>query len=70
MRVSDLERGKECWIDTSDSATRQTYNKWWYDRQKKMLEVLGRNGVDVASISTDEDYVKSLMGLFKRRGVR
>ena len=50
MRVSDLERGKECWIDTSDSATRQTYNKWWYDRQKKMLEVLGLNGVDVASI--------------------
>ncbi|MDE5646710.1 MAG: DUF58 domain-containing protein, partial [Muribaculaceae bacterium] len=69
MRVSDLERGTDCWIDTSDGATRRTYNKWWYDRQNKMIEVLNRNGVDIASISTDEDYVKSLMGLFKRRGV-
>ena len=26
--------------------------------------------VDVASMATDEDYVKSLMALFKKRGVR
>lgn len=68
MRVTDLESGKDCWIDTSDVSTRRTYNKWWYDRQNKMMEMLNRNGVDVASVSTDEDYVKSLIGLFQRRG--
>ena len=70
MRITDLETGKSRWIDTSMKNTRQVYNKWWYERQQKMLTTLRKNGVDLASITTDEDYVKSLISLFKRRGVR
>ena len=70
MRVNDLETGASRWIDTSHSKTRQAFNRWWYDRQQKMMETFKKNGVDLASVSTDEDYVKALMGLFKRRGVR
>ena len=70
MRVNDLETGTEMWIDTSSKKTRSTFNKWWYERQQKMTDVFRKNGVDLASVSTDEDYVRSLMGLFKRRGVR
>lgn len=70
MRVSDLESGLTRWIDTSLESTRNVYKKWWYDRQQKMNEIFRRNGVDLASVSTDEDYVKSLIALFKRRGTR
>lgn len=70
MRVSDLETGQELWIDTSLKKTRNTFNKWWYERQQKMVETFRKNGVDIASVSTDEDYVRALMALFKRRGVR
>ncbi len=69
-RVTDLETGKDRWIDTSSSSTRKTYNKWWYERQQSMIAVMNKCRVDHTSIATDEDYVKSLMGLFKHRGVR
>lgn len=70
MRITDLENGKTRWIDTSSKNTRNAYGKWWYERQQNMVETFRKTGVDYASISTDEDYVKSLIGLFKRRGVR
>ncbi|MCH5247124.1 MAG: DUF58 domain-containing protein [Muribaculaceae bacterium] len=70
MRVTDLETGLSQWIDTSMAKTRKAYNKWWYDRQTRMMEQLKRNGIDFTSVATDDDFVKSLMSLFKRRGVR
>lgn len=70
MRVTDLETGNDRWINTSSTKVRQAFNKWWYERQQKMNETMQKCHVDVASIATDEDYVKSLMGLFKKRGVR
>lgn len=70
MKVKDLETGKECWINTSSKYTRKAYSKWWYERQQILTENLSRSKVDIASIATDEDYVKALMGLFKNRSFR
>ena len=70
MRMLDSETGEERWIDTSSKKTRQTYQKWWFERQQRMIITAQRCKVDVATMSTDEDYVKSLMALFKKRGVR
>ncbi len=68
MRVLDLETGASRWIDTSSSRVRKAYGRWWYDRQQRMAETLRSRRVDFASVATDEDYVKALMGLFKNRG--
>ncbi len=70
IRVSDLETGRELWVDTSSKKVRQTYDKWWYDRQQTMTATLNRCKVDCASIATDDDYVKALMTLFHQRGVK
>lgn len=70
MRVKDLETDKDRWIDTSSKNVRSTYDKWWYECQQKNQAALNRFKIDLASIPTDEDYVKVLMGLFKRRGVK
>ena len=67
MRVSDLETGKELWVDTSSKKVRNEYGRWWYERQQIMSDTLKRCGVNYASVATDEDYVAALMGLFKRR---
>ena len=67
MRVLDLETGATRWIDTGSSATRKAYNKWWYDRQQKMVTTLRSSRVDYTSVATDEDYVRAMMGLFKNR---
>ncbi len=70
IRVSDLESGRECWVDTSSAKVRKVYDKWWYDRQQTMTATLNKCKVDCASIATDDDYVKALMALFHQRGVK
>lgn len=70
VRVKDLETGRDLWLDTSSSSTRKAYAKAWYDRQQKLTSVTTRSGVDLASVTTDEDYVKALLGLFRRRGAK
>ena len=70
MRVLDSETGEERWINTSSKKTRQAYQKWWFNRQQRMNITAQRCKVDLASMATDEDYVQTLMSLFKKRGVR
>lgn len=67
IKVQDAERDTMRWIDTSSKRVRQAYDRWWYDRQRAMTDILTRSNVDLAQVATDEDYVKSLMSLFKRR---
>ncbi len=70
MRVRDMETGRDQWVDTSSGKVRSAYKKYWYDRQQKMSDIMKRCGVDIASVTTDEDFVKSLLGLFRRRSLR
>lgn len=70
VQLADLESGSMRWLNTSSKSVRKAYNKWWYDRQQMMTQTLSRCGVDMASISTDEDFVKSLKNLLQRRGSR
>ena len=70
MRVRDAETGNVRWVDTASRRVRQTYDKWWYDRQQSMVQTLQRCNVDLATVATNEDYVKALMGFFKQRGAR
>lgn len=70
VRIRDIETGHDRWIDTSSATVRKAYAKSWYDRQQKLVSTTTRSGVDLASVTTDEDYVKALLGLFRRRGAR
>lgn len=70
VRVRDLERGTDRWLDTSSSSARKAYAKAWYERQQRLASVTASSGVDLASVTTDEDFVKALLGLFRRRGSR
>ncbi|MBR5638779.1 MAG: DUF58 domain-containing protein [Muribaculaceae bacterium] len=68
MKVADAETGAERWVDTSSRRVRQAYDRWWYERQQAMTDIMHRSNIDMAQVATDEDYVKSLMAIFKRRG--
>ncbi len=67
MKVVDAETGHEQYVDTSSKKVRQAYKKYWSQRQAQLQDTFTRSNVDSVSIATDEDYVKSLMGLFKQR---
>ncbi len=68
VRLHDLETGKDIWLDTSSKSVRKAYDKAWYERQQNFSSTTARCGVDSVSVATDEDYVKALIGLFRRRG--
>ena len=70
IQIEDLETGEKQLIDTSSKSTRNAYSKWWYDRQQKMIDTMNKSKVDLASVSTDENFVKSLMSLFKNRSYK
>jgi uncharacterized protein (DUF58 family) len=67
LKIIDAESGNEKWIDTSSVITRLEYEKWWSDHVGYLKNVFKKCGVDSSMISTDEDYVKPLMKLFKTR---
>lgn len=67
IKMKDAETGQYSWIDTSNSQVREAYNKWWKDSEENTNSIFRKCGIDNTSIRTDEDYVKSLMYLFKKR---
>ena len=67
VKLKDAETGERLWVDTSDRRLRMAYHNWWGENQISLQQVLAKCNVDYVSISTDEDYVKSLMRLFKLR---
>ena len=68
MKVLDPETGVDKWIDTSSRKVREIYRKWWVNQQNVMDMAFKQSNVDSISVSTDDDYVKSLLMLFKKRG--
>ncbi|MBD5419594.1 MAG: DUF58 domain-containing protein [Bacteroides sp.] len=70
MHVKDLESGQLRWIDTSSAKVRKAYEKYWYDRQQVIANATMRSGVDLAQIRTNDDYVKALLGVFRRKATR
>ncbi len=67
IRMRDMETGATRWVDTSSARVRKAYDKMWYDRRQTLQQYAMSSGVDVASISTDEDFVAALLALFRKR---
>ena len=67
IRVVDAETGYEQYIDTSSRQLRQAHERYWRNAQEKLKDTMSKSNVDLVSIATNDDYVKSLLMLFKRR---
>jgi len=70
VKVFNKESGRDIWVDTSDAAVRRNYRDWWVKKEHSLQVTFKKLGVDNAAISTDQDYVQPLTGLFKRREAR
>lgn len=67
MYLTDAETGEQMWVDTSDKRLRAEYQKYAFEKEKELKSAFKRSGVDVADIRSDEDYVRALITLFKKR---
>jgi len=70
IKLKDAETGKYVWVDSSSRKTREIYSDWWIKHLGQLDRMFKKCGVDYASINTNEDYVKSLMNLFKKRALK
>ena len=67
VKFKDAESGQYQWVDTSSAAVRAAYARWWATTTERLKATFTRAHVDWTAVSTNEDYVKPLMLLFKRR---
>jgi len=67
LEMQDAETGQRVWIDTSSRSVRQAYADHWTRMQEVIGRTLNRCRVDNVMVATGEDYVASLMQLFRRR---
>lgn len=67
VEVQDAETGRKVWVDTSSRAVREHYAREWRQRREEMASLLRHNRIDLADVSTDDDYVVELIKLFRQR---
>ncbi|WP_300705341.1 DUF58 domain-containing protein [uncultured Alistipes sp.] len=67
LELQDAESGRKVWVDSSSARVREHYARVWQERSEKILSTLKHNRIDVAEVSTGDDYVAELIKLFKER---
>lgn len=67
MKVKDAETGHEMFVDTSSRKLRMAHTRYWIEREAMLKQIFAKSNVDWISIATNEDYVKSLLMLFRQR---
>lgn len=70
IHAKDAETGRRIWIDAADHRVRRQIQGWYKIHREKLQDIFRRNGIDSAWISTDEDYTRPMMNLFRRREAR
>ena len=67
VHVKDSETGRCAWVNTSSRRMRRAYSDWFAGMAENTSRMLMKYSIDNVSISTDDDYVRSLMTFFQRR---
>lgn len=70
IKLKDAETGHYVWVDSSSRRTRTMYSDWWRKHTARLDVMFKKCGVDYVAIDTNEDYVKSLMTLFRKRALK
>ena len=70
VKFRDAETGQERWVDTSSRAWHNAYLQLIKEESLKLNRLFTKQGIDNTLIYTDEDYVKPMMQLFKKREAR
>ena len=67
LKVEDPETGETFWIDTSSQKSMKQLRNEIGIKQSNFRKEIKKSGIDLISISTDEDFVDPLMSFFKSR---
>lgn len=65
--MEDAETGEQMFIDTHDSKFRKRFSDAVQKREDELALAFKRAGVDMLSLSTDDDLIKAILRFAKRR---
>jgi uncharacterized protein (DUF58 family) len=69
VEMYDAETGQTILVNTSRKKNRKLYNDWWRGCSDNLSKIFSKYRIDSVSIATDDDYIKPLVKLFKKRAV-
>lgn len=67
VQMKDAETGEVMLVNTGSSSVRKNYAKHYLERVDYFHKTFHSSNAGVLSIQTNQDYVKKLLGYFKRR---
>jgi uncharacterized protein (DUF58 family) len=67
IRLRDLESNNTKLVDTSVKSLREDYADNWNQRQLELKTQFNKHSIDLVDIKVEEDYVKALLALFRKR---
>lgn len=67
VKFYDPENGGTMWVDTGKRSVREMAEKRFAEHEEQIDRTLKKYGVDVATLTTGEDFVMPLRRLFERR---
>jgi hypothetical protein len=70
VKLKNAETNKQIWVDTSNEKIRHKFKIDALRKEDQLNEIFLKSGVDATKIKTNQDYVKPLINLFKKRESR
>ncbi len=70
INMIDAETGEQIWVDTASKKVRKTLENWMQQKTEQVQTTFKKAGIDYVQLFTDTDYIKPLIQLFKKRGVK
>ncbi|MEM7802938.1 MAG: DUF58 domain-containing protein [Chloroflexota bacterium] len=68
--IQDSETGEQLYVDTSDRGFRQRFKAAADERERALAHTFKRNGVDLLTLSTEDDLVKQILNFAAKRKKR
>ncbi len=70
IKFRDAETGRERWVDTSSTAVRGEFVRYWQRRRSERKNLFIRSHVDAIPIHVEKPYIKPIVDFFKLREQR
>jgi uncharacterized protein (DUF58 family) len=67
IELYNAETGEKTWVNSSSPEAQKIHVENFEEAENTLLNDFQSNGIDLCSISTDEDFIKPLIHLFKNR---
>lgn len=67
VQLFNAETGQTTWVNSSSKKAQDLHKKNFQDFEEELNKEFKKSGIDCATISTEEDFIKPLVKLFQNR---